>query len=134
MFINFEANTTNDLNNKIRYYCEDNNFVEIGRSAPAIISQDDVIKIWVTVNLRPMSSDEIVDSEDIRKRRTLKTPITEMNLSLRVLSCLYKEGHKTIEDLLEPSYNCLKKIKHLGPKGREEVISKIDLFGLKINY
>jgi len=58
-------------------------------------------------------------------------PIDELNLSTRAYNCLKRARINTIQDLKEKSINDLIKVRNMGRKSLQEIISQLN--GLKIN-
>ena len=54
-----------------------------------------------------------------------------LNLSARTSNCCYHQKINSIKDLINLSKKDLLKIPHLGVKGANELITKMDVFGLK---
>ena len=58
--------------------------------------------------------------------------IEDMDLSVRSFNCLKRAGINTVEDLIKRTENDLAKVKNLGRRSLEEVISKLQGYGLTL--
>ena len=65
------------------------------------------------------------------KLKKLEISIDDLDLSVRSLNCLKKEGIETLGDLTEMSETEMSKIRNLGKKSLKEVIDKVEEMGLK---
>lgn len=74
-----------------------------------------------------------VTQEDKQKETLLNKSIEEMELSVRSSNCLKVAGIKTLNDLLTKSEDEVGKIKNLGKKSLQEILSKIEELGFKLN-
>lgn len=60
--------------------------------------------------------------------------ISEMNLSVRSYMCLYRAGIKNIADLSALTEEDLMKVRNLGRKNLEEIISKLNEYGIEFPF
>ncbi len=60
----------------------------------------------------------------------LQTPISELDLSRRSYNCLRGAGKDTLRDITEMTRDELAKIRNMGRKSVEEVVRKIEIYGL----
>ena len=58
--------------------------------------------------------------------------IDELELSVRSYNCLKRAGINTVADLTKKSESDLAKVKNLGKRSLEEVIAKLQSFGLSL--
>lgn len=58
--------------------------------------------------------------------------IEEMDLSVRSYNCLKRAGIHTIEDLTKKTEEDMLKVRNLGTKSLDEVILKLESYGLKL--
>lgn len=80
-----------------------------------------------------MSNMEIlVSREEDKQVKILELPIEEMDLSVRSYNCLKRAGVNTIEDLIKKSRGDMLKVKNLGIKSIDEVIQKLESYGLSL--
>ena len=67
------------------------------------------------------------------KAGILEMTIEELDLSVRSFNCLKRAGINTVEDLISKSEDDMMKVRNLGRKSLEEVISKLDSLGLALS-
>lgn len=70
-------------------------------------------------------------AEDIRTKILEKT-IEEMDLSVRSYNCLKRANIHTVEDLTHLTEDDIIKVRNLGKKSLDEVIAKLESYGLKL--
>ena len=63
---------------------------------------------------------------------TLQLAIEEVDFSVRVFNCLRKEGINTLGDLVARTEDELVKIRNFGHRSLQEVLEKLDAFGLSL--
>ena len=64
--------------------------------------------------------------------KILEMSIEEMDLSVRSYNCLKRAGIHTIEDLTKKTEDDMLKVRNLGKKSLDEVILKLNSYGLKL--
>ena len=64
--------------------------------------------------------------------KILEMSIEEMDLSVRSYNCLKRAGIHTIEDLTKKTEDDMLKVRNLGKKSLDEVILKLNGYGLKL--
>lgn len=74
----------------------------------------------------------LVQPEEERKTKILEMTIEEMDLSVRSYNCLKRAGIHTVEDLTKKTEDDMLKVRNLGKKSLDEVIAKIESYGLKL--
>ena len=81
-----------------------------------------------------MSSTEIMEKkEDTGKEKVLEMTIEELDLSVRAFNCLKRAGVNTVNDLINKSPEEMMKVRNLGKKSLEEVISKLESLGFNLS-
>ena len=73
-----------------------------------------------------------VAKEEDKQVKLMELPIEEMDLSVRSYNCLKRAGINTVEDLVKKSRADMLKVKNLGIKSIEEVIQKVESYGLSL--
>ena len=68
--------------------------------------------------------------EEDKQQRVLEMSIEDMELSVRSFNCLKRAGINTVEDLTKKSKEDMLKVRNLGLKSLEEVIKKLEGYGL----
>ena len=74
----------------------------------------------------------LISHEDEGQTKFLEMPIEEMDLSVRSYNCLKRANINTVEDLVKKSKNDMLKVRNLGLKSIEEVIAKLEEYGLAL--
>ena len=74
----------------------------------------------------------LVSKEEDKQVKLMELPIEEMDLSVRSYNCLKRAGINVIADLLKKSKSDMFKVRNLGAKSVEEVINKLESYGLSL--
>ena len=74
----------------------------------------------------------LVSKEEDKQVKLMELPIEEMDLSVRSYNCLKRAGINVIADLLKKSNSDMFKVRNLGAKSVEEVINKLESYGLSL--
>ena len=64
--------------------------------------------------------------------RVLALPIEDMDFSVRSYNCLKRANINTVEDLVNKSKADMLKVRNLGLKSIEEVVQKLETYGLSL--
>ena len=72
------------------------------------------------------------DDEKTEKSKILEMTIDDMDLTVRSYNCLKRANLNTVEDLIKKSKEDMLKVKNLGSKSLEEVIKKLESYGLSL--
>ena len=81
-----------------------------------------------------ISGTEIMEKkEDTGKEKVLEMTIEELDLSVRAFNCLKRAGVNSVNDLINKSPEEMMKVRNLGKKSLEEVVSKLRSLGLDFN-
>ncbi len=100
-------------------------------SLAAKIMQDH-IGLFVNLSETIRNMDILVKTEDDKQQQILKMAIEEMDLSVRSYNCLKRANIHTVEDLTKKTEDDMLKVRNLGRKSLEEVIHKLDSYGLAL--
>ena len=100
-------------------------------SLAAKIMQDH-INLFVNLSETIKGMDILVKTEDDKQQQILKMVIEEMELSVRSYNCLKRANIHTVEDLTKKTEDDMLKVRNLGRKSLDEVINKLDSFGLAL--
>ena len=73
-----------------------------------------------------------VSKEEEQQSKVLEMPIEEMDLSVRSYNCLKRANINTAEDLTKKTIGDMLKVKNLGQKSIEEIIFKLESYGLHL--
>ena len=74
----------------------------------------------------------LISHEEESQTKFLEMPIEEMDLSVRSYNCLKRANINTVEDLVKKSKADMLKVRNLGLKSIEEVIAKLEGYGLAL--
>ncbi len=74
----------------------------------------------------------LVSKEENKQVKVLEMAIEDMDLSVRSYNCLKRANINTIEDLTKRSKEDMLKVRNLGLKSLEEVILKLEGYGLSL--
>ena len=100
-------------------------------SLAAKIMQDH-ISLFVNLSETIKGMDILVKTEDDKQQQILKMAIEEMDLSVRSYNCLKRANIHTVEDLTKKTEDDMLKVRNLGRKSLEEVIQKLESYGLAL--
>ena len=78
------------------------------------------------------NTDILVSREEDKQVKLMELPIEEMDLSVRSYNCLKRAGINTVEDLTKKTRGDMLKVKNLGIKSIDEVIAKLESYGLSL--
>lgn len=91
----------------------------------------------ITINEEASSEDEPVDEDYLHMRKLLKTPLTDLNLSVRAYNCLRAADIQTLGDLVNHDVADLLKFRNFGKKSLaelEEIVREKGLtFGMDVS-
>ena len=74
----------------------------------------------------------LVSKEEDQQVKVLEMPIEDMDLSVRSYNCLKRANINTVEDLIKKSKGDMLKVRNLGLKSIEEVVAKLEGYGLSL--
>ena len=100
-------------------------------SLAAKIMQDH-INLFVNLSDTIKGMDILKATEDDKQQQILKMAIEEMDLSVRSYNCLKRANIHTVEDLTYKTEEDMLKVRNLGRKSLEEVIHKLESYGLSL--
>ena len=90
------------------------------------------INLFVELCAQIANTDILVSREEDKQVKLLELPIEEMDLSVRSYNCLKRAGINNVEDLTKKSRGDMLKVKNLGIKSIDEVIAKLESYGLSL--
>ena len=91
------------------------------------------ISLFVNLSETIGGMDILVKTEDDKQQQVLKMAIEEMDLSVRSYNCLKRANIHTVEDLTKKTEDDMLKVRNLGRKSLDEVIQKLESYGLALN-
>jgi len=100
-------------------------------SLSAKIIQDH-IGLFVSLVDSMSNMDILVNREEDKQQKVLEMSIEDMDLSVRSYNCLKRANINTVEDLTKKSREDMLKVRNLGLKSLDEVIKKLESYGLSL--
>ena len=101
-------------------------------SLAAKIMQDH-ISLFVDLSDTIKGLDILVKNEDDKQAKILAMAIEDMDLSVRSYNCLKRANIHTVEDLTRKTEDEMLKVRNLGRKSLDEVILKLESYGLSLS-
>jgi DNA-directed RNA polymerase subunit alpha len=101
---------------------------EVVSLAAKIIQDHTMLFVELVENMA--GTDILVTRKEDKQNKVLETSIEDMDLSVRSYNCLKRAGINTVEDLTKKSREDMLKVRNLGLKSLEEVIQKLESYGL----
>ena len=90
------------------------------------------IGLFVELCSQMSNMDILISREEDKQTKLMELPIEEMDLSVRSYNCLKRAGVNTVEDLTKKTRSDMLKVKNLGIKSIDEVIAKLESYGLSL--
>ena len=78
------------------------------------------------------ATDTMVEKPDDTKGKVLEMTIEELDLSVRSFNCLKRASINTVQDLINKSEEEMMKVRNLGRKSLDEVVSKLNSLGFSL--
>ena len=100
-------------------------------SLAAKIMQDH-INLFVNLSDTIKDMDIRVKPDDDKQQQILSMKIEDMDFSVRSYNCLKRANIHTVEDLISKSEDEMLKVRNLGKKSLDEVIAKLESYGLSL--
>ena len=94
---------------------------------------NDHMSLFIDLTDEIKHKDIMVEKEDNKKDKVLDLTIEELDLSVRSFNCLKRAGINTVEDLVNKSEGEMMKVRNLGRKSLDEVIAKLESYGLSLS-
>ena len=93
----------------------------------------DHLKSFINLSDKTEGIQVIAESVDDSKDKVLEMNIDELELSVRSYNCLKRAGIDTVEELCNRTSEDMMKVRNLGRKSLEEVLTKLKELGLSLN-
>ncbi|MBQ8749730.1 MAG: DNA-directed RNA polymerase subunit alpha [Clostridia bacterium] len=93
---------------------------------------DEYVMMFVSLDETMGSLNILKDDEQTEQSKVLEMSIEDMDLSVRSNNCLRRAGILTIDDLVKKSKDDMLKVKNLGSKSLDEIIKKLQSYGLNL--
>jgi len=91
------------------------------------------LNLFVDLSEDAYKGEIMVEKDNNSKEKVLEMTIEELDLSVRSFNCLKRAGINTVEDLISKSEDEMMKVRNLGKKSLEEVVSKLESLGFNLN-
>ena len=88
------------------------------------------LELFIDLSEATRNTQVMIEKEESKEEKVLKTSIEELELSVRSFNCLKRAGIATVEDLTNKSENDMMKVRNLGKKSLDEVTAKLHSLGL----
>lgn len=92
---------------------------------------EDHIKMYVDLS-ENFNKDILIPREADNHKLILEKDVYDMDLSVRSYNCLKRAGIQTVEDLTQRTEEDMLKVRNLGRKSLDEVIVKLESYGLSL--
>ena len=92
------------------------------------------LNLFVDLSDEAYHTEIMVEKDDNGKEKILEMTIEELDLSVRSFNCLKRAGINTVEDLISKSEEEMMKVRNLGKKSLEEVISKLQSLAFNLTH
>lgn len=83
------------------------------------------LNLFIDLSENARNAEVMVTKEDDSKEKVLEMSIEELDLSVRSYNCLKRAGINTVEELTNRTEEEMMKVRNLGRKSLEEVLSKL---------
>ena len=91
------------------------------------------LSLFIDLSENAKTAEVMVEKEDDEKEKVLEMSIDELELSVRSYNCLKRAGINTVEELTNKTSEDMMKVRNLGRKSLEEVLTKLKELGLQLN-
>ncbi|MBQ9467563.1 MAG: DNA-directed RNA polymerase subunit alpha [Clostridia bacterium] len=90
------------------------------------------LNLFVNLTDDAKKAEIMVERQETIKEKVLEMTIEDLDMSVRSFNCLKRAGIDTVEDLTKKTESEMIKVRNLGKKSLEEVISKLASLGLTL--
>lgn len=90
------------------------------------------LNTFIDLSERARMAEVIVEKEEDETVKVLELNIDELELSVRSYNCLKRAGINTVEELTNKTADDMMKVRNLGRKSLEEVLTKLKELGLSL--
>ena len=91
------------------------------------------LSLFIDLSENAKTAEVMVEKEDDEKEKVLEMSIDELELSVRSYNCLKRAGINTVEELISKTSEDMMKVRNLGRKSLEEVLTKLKEMGLQLS-
>lgn len=90
------------------------------------------LSLFIDLSENAKTAEVMIEKEDDEKEKVLEMNIDELELSVRSYNCLKRAGINTVEELTNRTPEDMMKVRNLGRKSLEEVLTKLKELGLQL--
>jgi len=90
------------------------------------------LSLFIDLTDKAKHAEIMVEKEETKKEKVLEMTVEELDLSVRSYNCLKRAGINSVEDLISRTEDDMMKVRNLGRKSLEEVLSKLNGLGLSL--
>ncbi len=91
------------------------------------------LSLFIDLSENAKNAEVMVVKEDDNKEKVVEMSIDELELSVRSYNCLKRAGINTVRELINKTPDEMMRVRNLGRKSLEEVLSKLKELGLQLN-
>ena len=91
------------------------------------------LSLFIDLSENAKTAEVMIEKSSDDKKTVLEMNIDELELSVRSYNCLKRAGINTVEELCNKTSEDMMKVRNLGRKSLEEVLSKLKELGLQLN-
>ncbi|NLF80674.1 MAG: DNA-directed RNA polymerase subunit alpha, partial [Clostridia bacterium] len=92
----------------------------------------DYLKLFIGLTESLPQEVTLIEKEDSKKDKLLEMTIEELDLSVRSYNCLKRAGIHTAQELANKTEEEMMKVRNMGRKSLEEVVTKLEELGLSL--
>lgn len=93
---------------------------------------NDHLELFIQLSDKEYTSDILIEKDDDSREKVLEMTIEELDLSVRSFNCLKRAGIDTVENLTNKSEDDMMKVRNLGKKSLDEVVTKLESLGFSL--
>lgn len=90
------------------------------------------LSLFIDLSESAKTAEVMIEREYDEKEKVLEMNIDELELSVRSYNCLKRAGINTVDELISRTPEDMMKVRNLGRKSLEEVLSKLKELGLQL--
>ena len=91
------------------------------------------LNAFIDLSETAKTAEVLIEPKNDEKEKALEMSIDELELSVRSYNCLKRAGINTVEELCDRTPEDMMKVRNLGRKSLDEVLSKLAELGLSLN-
>ena len=92
----------------------------------------DHLNLFTDLSESISSKSTVVEKTEAQRDKVLEMTIEELDLSVRSFNCLKRAGINTVEELISKTEADMMKVRNLGRKSLDEVVSKLEAMDLSL--